>query len=271
MASSSCATCAQSYSSPLDPISEKPLFPGRDLLCCGRSICARCLNQNKRYETYCPYCQISTEPSALPQGLRDPPAYSPSSSDWTGPPPVDSAQGSDDDGKPPPYSANGVGFTGSEKAGGEVAEDVLHFVTPDDTMLSLSLAYGVPLIALRKANNVFADHLLQARRTILVPGEYYKGGVSLSPQPLEDEEELLRKSKVRRWMMACKVADIAPSLRYDVATLYLEQNEWELEAAVESYREDERWEKEHPLEAQQRAKKGKSAKVTGMRRFVGTT
>jgi hypothetical protein len=31
--------------------------------------------------------------------------------------------------------------------------------------------------------------------------------VSLSPRPLEGEEEELRKSKIRRWMVACKVAE----------------------------------------------------------------
>lgn len=62
---------------------------------------------------------------------------------------------------------------------------------------------------------------------------------------------------------------MAPALRYDVATLYMEQAEWDLDAAIAAYREDEQWEKEHPLEAQQKAKKGKSAKNVGMRRFVG--
>lgn len=41
--------------------------------------------------------------------------------------------------------------------------------------------------------------------------------------------------------------------------------------AVEAYQEDERWEKEHPLEAKEKAKKGKSAKSVGMRRFVGSS
>ena len=65
------------------------------------------------------------------------------------------------------------------------------------------------------------------------------------------------------------------ALRYDVALLYLRQAEWDLEAAMEAYREDERWEREHPLEAQARAKKGKGngmgmgTKSVGMRRFVG--
>ena len=88
------------------------------------------------------------------------------------------------------------------------AEDVLHFLDPSkDSISSLSLRYGVPPEALRRKNGLFADHLLAARKTILIPGEYYKGGVSLSPEPVEDEEEEIRKTKVRRWMVACKVAE----------------------------------------------------------------
>lgn len=90
----------------------------------------------------------------------------------------------------------------------EDAEDVLHFLDPtQDTIPSLSLRYGVPHEALRRTNGLFADHLLAARRTVLIPGEYYKGGVSLSPRPVEGEEEEIRKAKVRKWMVACKVAE----------------------------------------------------------------
>jgi LysM repeat protein len=199
MSTDACATCAQTYDAP----SEKPLFPGRTLPCCNRTICARCLNQNKRFETYCPYCQISTAPSSLPQGLRDPPAYS--SLETKGA----SSQDASDEEALPPYQAGGYGDnTTNEKAGAAVpAEDVLHFVAPEDSMRSLALAYDVPIAALRKTNNVYSDHLVQARKTVLIPGEYYKGGVSLSPRPLESEEEEIKKNKVRRWMVACKVAE----------------------------------------------------------------
>lgn len=198
MSTDSCATCAQTYDTP----SEKPLFPGRTLPCCNRTICARCLNQNKRYETYCPYCQISTTPSSLPQGLRDPPAYS--SLETSKAPP----RGTSDEEALPPYQAGDYGGNPSnEKGGAPPVEDVLHFVTPDDSMRSLALAYDVPIEALRKTNNIYSDHLVQARKTLLIPGEYYRGGVSLSPRPLESEEEEIRKNKVRRWMMACKVAE----------------------------------------------------------------
>lgn len=43
--------------------------------------------------------------------------------------------------------------------------------------------------------------------------------------------------------------------RYDVALLYLEQANYNLEQAVAAYKSDEQWEKSHSLEA---AKKGKS-------------
>ncbi|PPJ49733.1 hypothetical protein CBER1_02861 [Cercospora berteroae] len=244
-----CATCASRFDSPLDPVSEKPLLPGRDLDCCGRAICSRCLNQNKRYETYCPYCQITTEPSLLPQGLKDPPAYS----DDRLPP-----RRTVLDDEPPAYSEHQPVQPLLEKQNHKVAEDVLHFLTPNDSMSSLSLAYGVPIDALRKTNNVFADHLIQGRKTVLIPGEYYKGGVSLSPQPIESEEEELKKNKIRRWQVACKVAE------YDVAQLYLKNAEWDLQAAIDAYRDDEQWEKDHPLEAKQQ-KKGKGVKMLSRR------
>lgn len=197
---SACATCAAPFASPIDALAEKPLLPGRDLACCGRSICARCLHQNTRYQAYCPYCQITTEPSSLPQALRDPPAYTWLGGDHGGPPPAYSACAA----RPVAAAADAKG---SQAPAPAPAPDVLHFVTSTDSMNSLALAYGVPVPALRRANHLYSDHLLMGRRTILVPGEYYRAGVSLSPQPPEGEEEEVRRGKVRRWMMACKVAE----------------------------------------------------------------
>jgi hypothetical protein len=52
-----------------------------------------------------------------------------------------------------------------------------------------------------------------------------------------------------------------------VALLYLQQADYDLEGAVETFREDERWEREHPLEA---AAKGKGRRHDlGRRRFTG--
>ena len=140
-----------------------------------------------------PYCQLSTAPSSLPaQGLREPPAYAtlPTNHLNDGPPAYDDTR-----------------HTLSEKPGAS-AEDVLHFVNPGkDSISSLSLAYSVPPEILRRKNHFFDDKLLLARKTILIPGEYYKGGVSLSPAPVESEEESIRKSKIRRWMVTTKNAE----------------------------------------------------------------
>jgi len=208
------------------------------------------LTDNPRFQNYCPYCQIATGPSALPpQGLRDPPTYSP--------------PGEQVDDELPPYSAGNALQPPSEKSrtDAEDAPDVLHFVDQNnDSILSLSLRYGVPADALRRTNNLYADHLLAARRTVLIPGEFYKGGISLSPRPLEGEEEEIKKTKLRKFMVKCKVAE------YDVALLYLEQASYNLEQAITAYKADEDWEKTHSLEA---AKKGKAkeSQTSGRRKW----
>jgi len=256
-----CATCASVYNNPSELASEKPLLPGRYWPCCTRSICTRCLARNKRYASYCPYCQITTEPSLLPQGLKDPPAYS--SFNDRNHHMVELEDEPDKD--PPAYSKREtVQPLQKKRQDDEPAPDVLHFVTPNDSMHGLALAYGVPIDVLRKTNNVYSDHLLQGRRTVLIPGECYKGGVSLSPRPVEGEAEDAMKNKIRRWMMTCKVAE------YDVAVMYLKQAEWDLQTAISAYQDDERWEKEHPMAAQKMTSKGKVVNRVGMRRFVGT-
>ncbi|KAL8858184.1 MAG: hypothetical protein Q9178_005361 [Gyalolechia marmorata] len=204
---------------------------------------------NSRFATYCPFCQVSSQPSPLPQGLRDPPAYSPPSSPHEAA--KDQAHGFDAE-QPPAYSvSNEHGSTPekSEQNGAMVADDVLHFLDPaSDTISSLSLRYAVPANALRTKNNVYADHLLAARKTILIPGEFYKDGISLSPQPIDGEEEEIRKSRIRRWMVTCKVSD------YDIALLYLNQAKYDVDAAVEAYLADEQWERDHPLQTSSKSK-----------------
>lgn len=216
-------------------------------------------------------------PSTLPQGLKDPPSYTsiPRSGARTisqaGPP-------------PPPYRSDfdpivaedeeefdekeqlkqvgeeeerqAVSGDGQDEKATPV-EDTLHFVNHEhDTIASLSLRYNVPAIALRRANNITSDHLLLARRTVLIPGEFYKAGVSLSPRPIGGEEEEQKKGKIRRFMTTCKVSD------YDVALLYLEQSSYDVEAAAEAYFDDEAWEKANPNQPSSR--KGEASKKPSM-------
>ena len=209
MDSEACCTCAALLTSippTYDEKTEKPTQYERRLECCGRAICARCITDNPRFATYCPFCQVSVVPTPLPQGLRDPPAYSPPAGNQS-----EGQEKQPSDETPPPYSASNpldARPGKSQDADVDDAPDVLHFVDPNnDTLSGLSLRYGVPVGALRRTNGLYADHLLAARRTVLIPGEFYKGGVSLSPRPLEGEEEEIRRGKVRKFMVGCKVAE----------------------------------------------------------------
>lgn len=148
---------------------------------------------------------------------------------------------------PPPYAPIDSKPQTAEAPGGQhieqdeksMMDDALHFLNHEhDSITSLSIRYGVPAAALRRANNITSDHLLQGRKTVLIPGEYYKGGVSLSPTPIDGEDEELRKGKIRRFMTSCKVSD------YDIAQLYLEQSGYDLGASVQAYFGDEAWERE---------------------------
>ena len=155
-----------------------------------------------------PFCQVSTTPSPLPAGLRDPPSYAPPSSSSQAPPLRPEPPSYNDE--LPSYSSLTQTHTPplDKSSQTQPAEDVLHFLDhKQDSLASLSLRYGVPISALRKANNITSDHLLLARRTVIIPGEFYKGGVSLSPRPVEGEDEERRRATVRRWMVACKVSE----------------------------------------------------------------
>lgn len=53
-----------------------------------------------------------------------------------------------------------------------------------------------------------------------------------------------------------------------MAILYLQQAQYDLDAAVEAYRADEKWEKDHPIES---SSKGKAKQKASKRKFgIGT-
>jgi hypothetical protein len=56
----------------------------------------------------------------------------------------------------------------------------------------------------------------------VIPGEYCHDAVSLSPRPVEGEDEERRKAIVRRWMVACKVSEyVTPCVRmYSIDSSY---------------------------------------------------
>ncbi|GJN77335.1 hypothetical protein PLIIFM63780_000825 [Purpureocillium lilacinum] len=198
----SCCTCAVIQPPTSSQAAEKALPQDRRVECCGRIICGKCI-----------------------QASSAPPPYTPTAT----PNPSEPHE------KP--------AHAGDPEKSEAAAQDTLHFLDHEhDSITSLSLKYGVPATALRRTNNLTSDHLLVGRKTILIPAEYYRAGVSLSPRPVDGEEEELRKSKIRRFMTSCKVSD------YDVALLYLEQSAYDLGASIEAFLDDEAWERSHPMQ-----------------------
>ncbi|KAK0669488.1 hypothetical protein QBC41DRAFT_249798 [Cercophora samala] len=284
-----CCTCATLLSSissrplpppPADVSSEKQPLSDDDeqptggdrklrhqrLTCCARLICADCISKNPRFLTYCPYCQTSgrsssssspSSPSHITRSFT-PAVVPPDTNDQ--PPPYSSL--------PPPYTLSPSPPTPPNHPAPlkppqeeqQQQQDILHFLTPQDSIPSLSLLYHLPPSLLRSYNNLPSDHLLPARRTILIPGSHLpKGATSLSPRPHEGEEEEARKGKIRRWMVATKEHD------YDVALTYLEGAGYDFEEAVARYRDDVRWERENPLRKGDVRKNGKGrASIRGL-------
>ena len=247
-----CCTCAlplRDTKTPYSSSTEKPLSFPRTLPCCSRTICASCQYDNPRFESYCPYWQISSEGAdgALPkEGLRLPPGYQE-------PRTIQSAPHSSDEELPPPYSSVAsqiISAEGRISVDNGQEEDTVHHLNPDDSLHSLALLYKVPLPVLRAHNSLYSDHLLSARKSVLIPRSHYAGpSLSQPPDPVEEE----RKLKLRRWMVSTKCAD------YDIAGLYLKGSDWDLETAVDAYKSDERWEKEHPMQ-ENRKRKGKESR-----------
>ncbi|KIW18935.1 hypothetical protein PV08_03224 [Exophiala spinifera] len=287
MSLEACCTCATLLADakvPYDRDSEKPLLYNRRLSCCSREICALCQTKNPRFQNYCPFCQISSGPSALPkEGLRLPPSYSRKPTSTNAPTPRVSRDSPPPPPSPPPPSYDeatlpshshlrqgreassssstattttsaSTSTTKSPPTGDDDTDDTIHHVGVDDTLQSLSLAYNVPVAVLRRHNNLYSDPLLAARKWVLIPRSHY-AGPPLSTPP--DAEEEARKTKLRRWMVATKCAD------YAVATLYLKGADHDLDLAVQAFRADEEWERNHPLEPRSPGGRGNGASDKG--------
>lgn len=64
------------------------------------------------------------------------------------------------------------------------------------------------------------------------------------------------------------ISSIPLRYRYDVALIYLKQADYDLDLAIEAYKADEKWEKEHPLDqASSSEGKTRAQQSRGRRRF----
>ncbi|KAL7268335.1 hypothetical protein RUND412_009045 [Rhizina undulata] len=224
-----CCICTEELGSLEGKTVERQRLQNSMLECCGRVVCGECIERNPRFAEYCPFCQTS---DSGPITIL-PPSYE--SIDPC--PSTTAAPTNSSNSLPPSYtnSSSSCSSTFSNSTPG-----VLHYLHPTDTLTSLSLTYHVPKEVLKATNRLFNDHLLLARRTILIPSSHYRGG-SLSSAPVEGEKEASRKAGIKRFQVRTKCTE------YEIARFYFERAGGDEDYAVKCWEEDGKWEMENPM------------------------
>ncbi|KAG5459560.1 MAG: hypothetical protein BJ554DRAFT_25 [Olpidium bornovanus] len=144
--------------------------------------------------------------------------------------------------RPPPPPPVGKARVNPEEAAEEWREEapdgrrrrgtgVRHYVTRTDTLVGISLKYGVS--AIRRVNALFADDVC-ARQFLFIPD------VDFSHQPVPSDPDAEKKAAVKRFQIISKCTD-----PYE-AKAYVEGADFDINAALQQYWSDARWEKENP-------------------------
>ncbi|BGP23213.1 hypothetical protein JCM10295v2_002107 [Rhodotorula toruloides] len=146
----------------------------------------------------------------------------------------------------------------------------IHYIRPEETLLGLSMKYGVDGALLCRLNKLptstlsTTPHLLHTREFILLPPD---ARASISTEPVLPPELERKRLVVRRFMVATKCTDWSMAQTYvdqvfrarEDEARFVQENRaargdtgadaqlregGELWAAVEAYQADERWERE---------------------------
>lgn len=170
----------------------------------------------------------------------------------------------------------------------------IHYIQASETLHGIALSYGVSLSQLATLNQLppaaisTQPTLLHTRSFLLLPGDVK----SRAPDPLDSPEQAYRKQVLRRFQMTSKCADPSVAEVYVSNAFQKKQKEaefvtanrqarhttdedgddlprgGELEDALEAFRLDSKWEKDHAHEMpsshqqNQRTKKGKWTGLT---------
>jgi len=120
----------------------------------------------------------------------------------------------------------------------------IHYVKKDDTLIGLAFKYGIEIADIRKANRLFDDNII-ARSTLIIPNYI---GPSLSEKLSEEEE---KKMLVKRFQIRSKCIDTME------AKFYMEESNYNIENAIQLYRDDVLWEMQHPMKEKSKKNKRK--------------
>ncbi|RUS14827.1 hypothetical protein BC937DRAFT_93268 [Endogone sp. FLAS-F59071] len=190
--------------------------------CCSRWVCDACVSRLPQLLQFCPYCQ---DPRCGVWGVREPPPYE------------DEEKRREYGDELPEYEESCRDAMETKKMPLEKEKEdcsAVHYVQPTDTVVGLALKYNVDLTLLRRTNRIFHDNDIHARTALLIPGY---AGLSVSSSPSPDDE---RKARLKRFQLQSKCIDPAE------ARVYMDAAEYNVEDALERYRDDLAWERAHP-------------------------
>ncbi|CAG8624645.1 15228_t:CDS:2, partial [Racocetra persica] len=185
--------------------------------CCNKWVCDNCLKENPRFQNYCPLCQKINQ-NILYSNEKytdEPPSYEEV---------INSTTNNDN----PSFLQN---IEKNELDGPNLG--VIHHIKKEDTLIGISLKYNVKITEIRKENQLFDDNIF-ARKILIIPNYV---GQSLSANPSKED---VRKTLVKRFQLQSKCVDTVE------AKYYMEQSNYDINKAVQIYREDILWEIQHP-------------------------
>eukprot|EP01119_Soliformovum_irregulare_P008728 TRINITY_DN21833_c0_g1_i1.p1 TRINITY_DN21833_c0_g1~~TRINITY_DN21833_c0_g1_i1.p1 ORF type:complete len:410 (+),score=83.19 TRINITY_DN21833_c0_g1_i1:76-1305(+) len=111
-----------------------------------------------------------------------------------------------------------------------------HYVEMTDTVRGLSLRYNVPTEEIKTINKFNRDEDIWTRNEILIP---FSGQQLTVPDA--DQFEAQRKARlVRRFKRSVNIQE-------HEALYYLDTFDYDYDAAMEEYKQDSQWEKNHPV------------------------
>jgi LysM repeat protein len=108
---------------------------------------------------------------------------------------------------------------------------VEHTVMPTDTLQGICLKYRISAVELRRLN-LFSGNNIQIKKSLLIP---LQGGAAVTPQENSRDVILQRFRNITSEGVA-------------ESRLYLEEHNWDLNTAVQAWRQDENWEEDHVKE-----------------------
>ncbi|KAI9030275.1 hypothetical protein DFJ74DRAFT_464401 [Hyaloraphidium curvatum] len=148
----------------------------------------------------------------------------------------------------------GKGDAGKRKV---TRKGVLHWVQATDTLVGLSLKYGVSVESIRLTNKLYGSSIFE-RGYLLVPVTNWTGPTH-SVRSEEDE----RKALVKRFQL------LAKCVHPEEALSYMLRFDYDLDAALEAYWADARWERENPFSGTRRRCLGSPSRRSSARRGRG--